>query len=254
MAFAGWETPETFPVLGRDEVHVWRSRTGEHAARLPALRLLLSRDESERAARFRARRDGDEYTITRALLRLLIGGYEGIPARAVRLDYTGEGKPVLAARDGASPLQFNVSHSGGLALFAFARARRVGVDVEALNRRVDHDDIAQRFFTPAESSALCALPPVRRSSAFFDCWVRKEAALKAWGTGFSLALDRFEVLNAGARMRALECPNELPDLPRRWTIRSLRPGAGYRAALVVEGGGCAVRRLRCEGGLPMAGP
>ncbi|HET9651750.1 MAG TPA: hypothetical protein VFP36_06150, partial [Usitatibacter sp.] len=160
MGRAAWVTPGRFPALAPDEVHVWQSRTSEHAVHVDELRSLLSPEETARAARFRAQRDADEYTIARATLRLLIGGYDGVAPWGVVLDYTEQGKPVLASR--ASGLEFNVSHSRGLALFAFARSRRVGVDVEALERQVDHDDIAQRFFTAAESSALRALPAARR--------------------------------------------------------------------------------------------
>lgn len=243
MGRAAWVSPESFPTLGADEVHVWQSRLSEQAARLAALRPLLNAQERQRASRFRADRDRDDYTVARGLLRMLIGRYENVDPRDVAFEYAEQGKPALArVRSG---LEFNVSHSRDLALFAFARARRVGVDVEALKRGVDHEDIARRFFTPAESSALRSLPPARRPRAFFDFWVRKEAALKAWGTGFSLALDRFEVLPAGRATHRLECPHEIADLPRDWTIRPLHPASGYRAALVVEGGACALRRLRC---------
>lgn len=245
MDAGAWECPRGFPALRFDEVHVWRASLSGQLAGIDRLDALLDAQERGRAARFRAPRARDRFIVARALLRELLGRYASIAPERVAFAYGERGKPALASC-GATPLEFNVSHSGDVALFAFARGRRVGVDVEALAAGVAHEDIPERFFTAREAALLRALPRERQPEAFFDCWVRKEAALKAWGTGLALALDAFEVLPA-SETAELECPREAAGLPRRWWMRALDAGAGYRAAVVVEGPACALRRLACPG-------
>jgi 4'-phosphopantetheinyl transferase len=241
MGASAWECPRSFPALGRDEVHVWRSSMVEHGVVLARLRPLLSPEEARQAERFRFERDRDRFTIGRAILRLLVGRYQALAAGAVTFSHGPQGKPFLPAC--GPPLEFNVSHSDDLALFAFARGRRVGVDIEAVRPAVAREDIPERFFTAEEAAFLRALPPERQPEAFFDCWVRKEAAIKAWGVGLSLALDRFTVGTGECDCAELECPREAGDSPSRWSMRALDAGSGYRAALVFEGRDCSLRRL-----------
>ena len=142
----------------------------------------------------------------------------------------------------AARLRFNLSHSRGLALYAVALDREVGVDVEFVRDDFAVEEIATSFFSPGEVAALKALPACSRVEGFFNCWARKEAYVKARGEGLSIPLAHFEVsLAPGGRAALLSVlDNRREDL--RWSLRGLTPGAGYAAAVAVEGRGL---RLAC---------
>jgi 4'-phosphopantetheinyl transferase len=183
--------------------------------------------ERERAARFRLPRDGDRFLARRALLRLLISRYLGSPAETVELRYGANGKPELAESRRAG-LRFNVSHSGGLGLFAFARERDVGIDVEALRPVPEAERIAEDFFSTRERAAFRVLPTAARLESFLRRWTCKEAYLKATGEGLARPLDTVEI-----EMAAEATWLRVPD-SSRWTLREISPAAGYVAALVVS--------------------
>ncbi len=148
------------------------------------------------------------------------------------------GKPSLSGPGGAG-LRFNISHCGDLALYAFARSRELGVDVERVTPGMASEKIASQFFSPAEVAALRAVPKPRRAEAFFACWTRKEAYIKARGKGLSLPLDRFAVsITPGDAALLSSCS---PGDVERWSLRELEPGSGYAGALAVEGKGWSLR-------------
>ena len=138
-------------------------------------------------------------------------------------------------RDGFSgALTFNVSHSDELALIAIGRDIELGVDVEAVRALDDADGIASRFFAPRENERLRSLPDEIRTDAFFACWTRKEAYLKALGSGLAKPLDAFEVTFAPDEAASLLVYGDDRETAR-WKLRELAPGAGYTGALVTEG-------------------
>lgn len=194
------------------------------------MRLMLSADERDRADQYRFERDRNRYTVGRALLRALLARYcDAHPAELV-FDYGGFGKPSL--KDGPS---FNLSHSGALALYAFADSGELGVDVELQNDDFAKDRIAERFFSPAEVRSLRALPAEQQPGAFLCCWTRKEAFIKARGDGLSLALDSFDVTLAPDVPAALLRTAWSVREPRRWHMRDLSDRAGgYVAALAIR--------------------
>jgi 4'-phosphopantetheinyl transferase len=228
----------------RDEVHVWRASCGLTPVEILALRRLLSVDELERAGRFHFARDRDHYTVARAVLRDILGRYTGLPPASLRFKYSSFGKPSLD--DGAGGVRFNLSHSGGIALYAVGLGREVGVDVEQLKDEMDCDGVAERFFSPSEVAALRSLPPEVQKRAFFACWTRKEAYIKARGEGLSLPLDSFDVSLAPDEPAALLRTRDDAGEASRWTMRELSPGLGYAAALAVEGRDWQLRRLRWD--------
>src|SRR5262249_37254962 len=141
------------------------------------------------------------------------------------------GKPSVAG----DAVHFNVSKSRRLALFAIARDRDVGCDIEYRDPRYAAQHIAERFFAPAEVRALRALDATRRTEGFFNCWTRKEAYLKARGDGLATALDSFEVSLAPDQPAALlrGCDG--------WAVAAFEPAPGYHAAVVAAGAACAIR-------------
>jgi 4'-phosphopantetheinyl transferase len=231
-----WQPAPEHLTLESDEVHVWRASLEQKASAVAEFRRLLAEDERCRADRFHFTRDRVHYVVARGILRTLLARYLNERPERLRFNYSAFGKPSLEEDSaGALALRFNLSHSKDLALYAFTRGREIGVDVEHVRADVEGEDIARRFFSPAEISVLRSLPAEARPRAFFDCWTRKEAYIKAHGEGLSLPLDGFDVtLSPGEPARLLATRHD-PAQAARWSLRELSPGEGYAAALAVEG-------------------
>ena len=230
-----WPAPTDALPPGRDEVHVWRASLDQSAFVVEQLRGTLAGDEKVRAGRFHFERDRVRYVVARGGLRAVLGRYLGVPPGRLRFDYSPYGKPSLAAEFGGGELDFNVSHSHSLALLAFARGRALGVDVEHLRAGAADDRLAERFFSANEVAALRALPAARQTRAFFDCWTRKEAYVKARGEGLSFPLADFDVSLRPGEPAALLCVRGDEREAARWTLRALDVAPNYAAALVAEG-------------------
>ena len=235
-----WEGPPEFVEARRDEVHVWRAGLGVAPSQLETLSAILSVDEKKRAERFHFKEDRGEFIAGRVLLRILLGRYVQRAPSQLQFSYGPSGKPRLAGEDPS--LRFNLSHSHGLALYAFIRGRELGVDLEWMKRNADAEKIAERFFSAQEVVTLRALPAREKEKAFFDCWTRKEAYIKAKGDGLTAPLDGFSVSLSPGEPAALLNVKDDPAEVSRWSLRELDPGPGYAAALAVEGNDW---RLRC---------
>jgi len=231
-----WREPPEQLALPEGQAHVWRASLEQPAAILEKLWQTLSFDERERANRYRFERDRNWYIVRRGGLRQLLGFYLGMEPTSLRFSYNSYGKPFLHPTV-AVDLHFNLSHSKGLALYAFVDCAEVGVDIEWARADFDHLKLAERFFSACERSELCALPPELRMEAFFLGWTRKEAIIKAHGEGLSLPLDQFDVsLTPGkpARLLAAGAGLEAPD---QWSLFNLAPAPGHPAALAIQGRG-----------------
>lgn len=228
---ASWvEGPER-PRAAGGEVHVWLL-----ALDAPSKETNLSPAERERAERFRFDRDRRRYIAAHAQVRELLGRYAGAEAASLRFAHTAHGKPYLPG----SPLRFNLSHAHELAILAVAREREIGCDIEYVSPDVRTGELAARFFSPAERAAFGSLEDQERHRAFFRCWTRKEAFVKARGEGLSLPLEDFDVsVTAPARLLATR-----PDRADagRWWLAGLSPGDDYEGAVCVAGPPAAVRR------------
>lgn len=228
-----WKPVPSVPTLATGEVHVWLAELDV----LPAttLRGHLSPDEVARADRFRFTRDRQRFIGARGLLRELLGRYLDVDPAALCFAYGPRGKPSLAGDGGPERVRFNVSHSGGLALLAFARERELGVDVELERPVPEAESIAERYFSPREGAELGRLPPAERPQAFFRCWTRKEAFIKATGDGLSRPLDAFDVTLAPREAARLLRVEGKPEEAARWWMEGLEPAEGFAGALAVEG-------------------
>ncbi len=231
-----WQPATHPPPLTPDAVHVWRIALEVSDSLLPRLRGILAEDERRRAERFYFENDRRHFVVARAAMRILLAGYLARHPEEVRFAYGNYGKPRLAEENNANDLRFNLSHSHGLALLAISRGREIGVDVERLrDMEQDGEPLAERFFSPREAAVLRSLPPQLRREAFFHCWTRKEAYIKAQGKGLSLPLDQFDVsLHPDEPAVLLATPHD-PQEAQRWSLRGLSPGRGYVGALAVEG-------------------
>jgi 4'-phosphopantetheinyl transferase len=234
-----WLPPPETPALAQGEVHLWRFDAGE-SPEAGAHAELLTPDERERAARFLDEPIRRRYVAGRALLRRILGRYSRRAPETLRFQYGGHGKPALP--EDLAWLCFNMSDSCGMLLYAVARERRLGVDVERFRAQVQSERLARRYFAPSEAAALAATPPERRHETFFTVWTRKEAYVKAIGTGLSFPLKDFEVtVPADAAPPRLLTIKGSGEEAARWTLLPVDPAAGYAASLVVEGPPPALR-------------
>lgn len=216
-------------------VHVWSARLDLPTEVIRQFEELLSPDEAARARRFVFEKTSRRFIAGRGLLRSILGWYAGRHPAELEFEYGPYGKPTLPEKGEGAWLRFNVSHSEGLALYAVAHKREVGVDVEYIRANLEYERIAARFFSHNESAALRALPEAQRCEAFFNCWTRKESFIKATGKGLMMPLDRFDVSLAPGEAAALLEVREEPWEASGWTISALDVGDGYAAALAVEG-------------------
>jgi 4'-phosphopantetheinyl transferase len=226
------------PELEPDEVHVWSASLEQDEPTLLRLRAVLDDDERRRADRYMFEKGRRQSVVARGLLRIILGEYLACDPSALRFRYNGYGKPELDRTANDPDWTFNLSHSGSVVLYAVSRGRDLGVDVETVRPDFATQEIAERFFAPREVAALRAVPVAIRPEAFFHCWTRKEAYIKAQGKGLSIALDSFEVsLAPGARAELLATHDD-PREADRWTLHELAPGPGYVGALAVAGSPC----------------
>jgi 4'-phosphopantetheinyl transferase len=215
-------------------VRVWRADLDRPEREIAMLGAFLSADERARADRFRFERDRRRFTVARGLLRVLLGRVVGITPQSIEFSYGRRGKPALR-RPGDAGLEFNVSHSHGLALFATCWGRAVGIDLEFQRPEFDIRGIAGRFFTPQEFARIAALPDSAQRPAFFRGWTRKEAFLKARGDGLWLGLDQFEVSLDPDPSPGLLRTEWDPEEALRWSLHDLDVADGFAAALAIEG-------------------
>jgi 4'-phosphopantetheinyl transferase len=219
-----------------NEIHVWHAALDREEKVLRRLEATLSPEEKARADRFHFANDRNRFIVARGLLRELLGKYLAQAPAGLEFSYGEHGKPTLSGRNASSGLCFNLSHSAGLAVYAIARERNLGIDVEHVRPESAGEDIAKRYFSAREVSDLRTLPPEARVEGFFHCWTRKEAYLKATGMGLQIPLDSFSV-------------NLLPGQPAqflggvepRWHIAAYHPAEGYVAAVVYDGAPCAIK-------------
>ena len=173
-------------------VHVWRVLLDDSPERASRYRAYLSTDERARAERCRIPHPQFQFTITRGILRMLLSRYLGVPSAQLRFETQAQGKPSLIP-DSSFSLQFNVSHTRGMAMIALTLQQAVGIDVEWIDRKLQDDDIAGRYFSSKESTYLASLPPSERSHQFFSYWTCKEAFLKMQGKGIPGGLAQCEL-------------------------------------------------------------
>jgi 4'-phosphopantetheinyl transferase len=214
--------------LSGREVHIWTLPTTAANATAVMFEPFLAPHELDRAGRFHFCHLRESFVIARGALRCLLGSYLGLHPKSVRFSHSANGKPALEAD---AHIQFNMTHSGGLVAIAITVGCQIGLDLEQIRSLPDMQQIAARFFCPEETAEIMSLPSSERERAFFCCWTRKEAYIKAIGDGLSAPLDGFRV-------------TVLPDTPAQfvrigpgatdtgaWTLHDLSLAPGYAAAL-----------------------
>lgn len=197
---------------------------------------LLSEDELARARQFRFDHLTAFYIFCRGTLRRILSDYLAVPADSIRFQYGDKGKPFVATQTG---LQFNVSHAGDLFVCAVSSGLAIGVDVEQIRPMEDMPAIAAQFFAPAEQRKLAGIAEEDRTHAFYQCWTRKEAVIKATGEGISRPLDSFEVSFGPGATPCLTRFDD--DLSPSWKMDSFEPCPGYLGAVTSPGAWNSIR-------------
>ncbi len=235
VAFSWTPPPETW-LLESEAVHVWCTTLDQGYSRIRMLERTLSSDERDRAARFHFQTDRERFIASRGILRSILGRYQNIEPGHVRFHYDACGKPTLDG-ESANGIRFNISHSAGVALYAVARSREVGIDLEWVRPSLATEQIAERLFSPLEVAALRNLSEERQAEAFFTYWTLKEAYSKAIGKGLAIPLEGFEVIPSSEEQVWNVTIRGQRQEACHWSLRTLSLGPGYCAALAVEGHG-----------------
>jgi len=218
------------PMLSSSSLHLWRGRLDSVAPE--RVSFLLSGDESERAKRYLSPLVRRRFIVAGGLLRIVLGRLLDLPPDRLTFQYGADGKPALAGKPAASGLQFNLAHSDDSLLIGITHRRAIGVDIEQIRPLDDLKGMAGHYFSPGEHRALLALPDYARQDAFFTCWARKEAYIKARGEGMKISLRSFEVtVTPGGAPRLLRAEG---DDPTRWTFYDAAPESGYAGAAAVH--------------------
>jgi len=215
------------------EINVWRVHFADWSDQLEDFRSILSRDETERAWRFLRDRDRDRYVFAHGILRRILAACRGVAPIDLAFGAGEHGKPfLLDPQPGKPSLEFNLSHSGDCLLIATALGISLGVDVERSSRKVEFEDLSDRFYSADESAVVRRAPEASRRRVFFDTWVCKEAFIKAVGQGLTMPLDSFSIRFQGVRtvvIPAIEKPNRY--LEDTWIMERFEVTGGYLGAV-----------------------
>jgi 4'-phosphopantetheinyl transferase len=236
-----WKPAPPVPELPPDEVHVWRIALDTPAHLLGPLHYTLSQEELDRAARFHFEHHRRRFIVAHAVLRSILGLYLRCLPADVSFCHGDQGKPSLPEGANAGDIRFNLSHSGEGALLGVTRGRDIGIDLEQVRPMPNLEELAGRFFAAGEVADLAAVAHSERCRAFFRCWTRKEAYIKALGLGLAFPLDRFRVsLKPGEPVRLLEVDGSVAKAAA-WDLCELAPWEGYVGCAAALGQGLPLK-------------
>lgn len=215
-------------------MQVWSAYISDFETRSRELENLLSKEEVCRAGRFCFQKDRLGFVVAHGILRNLLGRYLSIWPGLIQFEYDFNGKPILPEAGDLKSVSFNISHSHNLAVFAFSKFSSIGVDVEYVRIMQDFYEIADHYFHPKENEMLQNIPPFERNAAFFDCWTRKEAFIKATGEGMSRPLDSFEVSVNGKNESEIHSIDDDITEAAKWSLLPFKPARGYVGAVAAK--------------------
>ena len=217
--------------LADNQVHIWQVSLDRPVSRFHRL---VSPDERNRAKRFHFERDGNRFIVRRGILRTILGSYLNIEPGAIRLYFGSNNKPVLVDELNKADLHFNLSHSGGLGIYAFSHGHEIGVDIEYVRDIPEMEQLAGQILTPKEKAEFKTLSKSKRKEAFFDCWTRKEAFVKATGDGLSRSLNEIEISPVAGDSGKILAANAISFDSSQWFVYDLNINGGYKAAFARE--------------------
>ncbi len=242
-----WPYRTDVPPLNEEGIHVWRISLSEPDDRIEHFRRLLSEKEIAKSEQFLFADHRRRFIVGRGQLRTLLGRYVERSANQIEFAYTGLGKPSIAHNVRGRPIAFNFTNSSDLAMLAVTSGTELGVDIERIRKMSNMEGLARRFFAHPEIEAITAQgSDAKRRHAFFRCWTRKEAFLKAIGKGLTFPLDKVCVTiedtsgdhaatsdaadtDVGeVRIQWIDADNESAD---DWRLRHIEPAPDFVGAL-----------------------
>jgi 4'-phosphopantetheinyl transferase len=245
---AAKNAPQT---LGKGEIHIWSSRLDQPGEVIEDCRRVLTIPDLERIERYKTAQLRNRHTVARGLLISLIALYTKKNPRQVRLQSNEFQRPVLVDDLGATELQFSLSHSNHMGLYAFTRGALIGVDLEENMPMADWHGVKSLCLSDYEKGWFSQFPPERQFESFLQIWTIKEAYLKAIGTGLAIPPTNIEVeFTEGHGFRFHKTKTDGNDNGRIWTILPLSQLPGFSAAVVVEGEASELRYFYWEPELP----
>lgn len=238
-----WCLPSRPIAIDDKEVHIWRIDLSDFLNEKQALHSLLSPDERQRAEKYRFEKDRDRYVIRRGILRKILGSYLKRNDEQLRFTYNRNGKQFLDIETGERTISYNTSFSADIAVAAVAFKGKVGIDVEFVDHEFPKFDVADRYFSVDEVSAIRSLPADLQTAAFFNCWTLKEAYVKALGEGLSRQMPKLKISTDIEDSKTIQISAD-PKVTKGWFISSFIPKPSYIAAVAYEGMPKTVRYLK----------
>ena len=236
--------PDTIHLPGDSEAHIWTAFLSECLQQLGYYAQLLSLEERDKADRFHRPDDRARSIVSHGILRYLLGTYLSVEPAELGFVQNVFGKPSLVHCHGRPVLSFNLSHSGDVILFAVTGDHRIGVDIERIRESSELMEVARAQFSEREFNALQGLAKEEQTGAFFRCWTRKEAYIKARGEGLGFPLRQFSMSIGRVDPPVVLWVADDPEAAGRWSVSDFSDLAGYAGAVVCEGGSTRFVRRR----------
>jgi 4'-phosphopantetheinyl transferase len=206
------------------QVHLWYATLACLLPRLDAYHELLDPVEQDRARRFRQKNDRERFVLGHGLLRELLGRYLKRDGSLIRLARGPFGKPFLERKR----LRFNFSDTKDAVLIGFTIAQEIGVDIETIERNVDHSAVSEHYFTRPEVAAIQS--DANAKQRFLDLWTRKEAVLKASGVGIMEDLRSLRV-DGSRNVMVIEHEAFIKMAAPEYHVHALRLSPGHFASI-----------------------
>jgi 4'-phosphopantetheinyl transferase len=223
----GWPLKPDTALFEPSQVHLLAASMNDFMEQAALLGSLLSDTEQSRAKRFRFAKDRNRFIIRHGLLRVILGRYLKHPPREIEFQLGAYGKPEIRLDESQTPFFLNISDSGDIVVFAFTIACPIGIDVEQTREISGIEGIAHRFFLSRETHVMMALPRDAQLEAFYACWTRKEAYLKATGEGIAKSLKKVEVTLAPSEYAGVVSVDGDPSAREQWQLQPFIPATGY---------------------------
>ncbi len=239
-----WDTPPANLSCSDDEVHIWMTSVSLLKKEIPLFKSLLNHEESSRTTRFVYEKDRDTCILSRVALRDILGRYLAINPRAIAFNNNEYGKPFIDRKDNADNITFNLSHAGDVIICGITSNRDIGIDVELIKEMESIDALIRQNFSGIEQEYFKRLSPDEKKRAFFTCWTRKEAYIKAHGKGLSYPLDSFSVTVGPGDDASLLCDDN--DDVSSWSLKEIISSPEYVGAVAVKGRNINYRYYRWD--------
>lgn len=232
LASKEWLSPPVRPTLKHREVHLWRLNFEEERHLWNNFVSYLNQSEQEKATRYRFAKDQRRFEMGRGFLRRVLSLYLKLKPEEIQFEWGAYGKPALSSTTHGTELRFNLSHSGQWAILGLTLNCDIGVDIEFEKADIQLRKLGKRFFSPEENAVLDLVPEDELSGAFYRCWTRKEAFIKALGSGLSCPLDQFGVSFDKGQSPALLFTRWNPDEAAKWSMAAGMVATHYPFAVI----------------------